>query len=194
MRFALALGVDDFALSYYGKGSIESAHLKSHTVGQGVQRKVLYDEPLAEQYDHCRSYPHNLGRYSYLFSALRLRRLDIQVFDIPSLVAVSDHLSNSGVTRLCRELDLLCLLQRTWLSLRGLVACLSAYLLRLLKSWLASLESKGYPLKLVYPYGLLKSLPLLQDAKRGYLSYFLVLHLVVFSYLIIPQARVGCKP
>jgi len=194
MRVALTLGVGDYALSYCGKGNIESAHSEYHIVGQGVQRKGLYDELEVEHCVRSRSYCHNLGRYNYPFQALHSRRLGIQGFENPSALRLINLPSNSDVTHLCRELDLLCLLQQTWQSLRELGVCLSVYLLRMQKSWLASLGNKGYQLMLASPFGWLKSLPLLRVAKQDYQSYFLKLNQVVFSYLIIPQTGVGCKP
>ena len=193
MWFALTLG-DVSVSSYCGTSSIGFDHLKSHSVGQDVQRKGLYDVLQGEQHSHCHSLPRNLDRYSYPSLARHSQRLGIQGFDNPAALLALDPPSNLGVTHPCRELGLPYQLQQTWQSLQGLVAVLWAYLSKRQQSWLASLASKEYLLKSVYPYGLLKSLPLLRGAKRGYPSYSLKLNQVVFSYPIIPQTRVGCKP
>lgn len=182
MRSALTLG-EVYALSYCGKGNIGSVHLKSHIVSQGVQHRGLNDEPLTGQCAHSHSYHHNLGKYSHLFLARHLRRLGIQGFDNPFAWQVLAHPSSLDVARLCRELDWLYLLQQTWQLLLEMVACLSAYPLVKLKSWLASLVSKGYQLKSVCPCDWLRFLPLPLVAWRGYLACFLKLNQVAYPYI-----------
>ena len=193
MRLALTLG-EASSSSYCGISSIRFAHLKSHIASQGVQRKVLYDEPLVEQHDHCRFYPHNLGKHSYLFLAHHLQRLGIQGFDNPSALLVLDLLSNSGVTPPCRELGWLFLPQQTWQLLQGLVSFLWAYLVELMKSLVSFLGGKVSPLMLAYPCETQKSWLSLLAAKLGYQSYSFQLNQVVCPYLILPQTGVGCKP
>ena len=194
MRFDLTLGVGGYVLSYCGMGSIASARLKSHNVGQGVQHRGLCGELLTGHCVRYHSYPHNFDKYSYPSLARHSQRLGIQDFDNPSAWRVSDHPSNSGVTHPYRELDLPCQLQSIWQFVLAMVAYLWASLSMMLKSWPASLGSKGYQLKSAYPYGWRIFWLSRLVAWHDYLSCSLKLNQVAYPYLILPQTGVGCKP
>ena len=193
MRSALTLG-EVYAWSCYGRGSIVSARLKSHNVSQGVQRKGLCGGLLTGHCGRFRFYPHNLGRYNYLFQAHHLQMLGIQGFDNPSVGQVLVHPSSSGVTHLCHEPGLPYQLQRKPLWIYQLASGLWAYLSKKQQSWLASLVNKGYQLKSPCPSYWQRFWLLPLASWQDCLSGFLKLNQVVCSYFIIPQTRVGCKP
>jgi len=182
MRLDLTLG-GVCVSSYCGNLSIGFAHLKSHNVNQDVQRRGLYGGLVAEHCVHYHSYPHNLGRCSYPVREPRLQRLDIQDCHIPLSGQVSDHLSSSGVTHLWRELNSFAHLQRKPLWIYQLVSYLLAYLLKMLKSWLASLVDKVFPMWSASLYGWQRFLLLPLAAWQGYQSYFLKLNQVSYPYL-----------
>lgn len=193
MRSALTLG--EVSASFYcGISSKASDHLKSHISNQVSLYRGLCDGLQDELYSHCRFYPRNLGKYSYLFQAHHSQRLGIQDFENPFAWQELDRPSNSGVTHLWRELNLPVHLQRTWRLLRGLVGVLCVYLSEPMKSLVSFLVGKEYPLKLACPYVMLKSWFLLLVAKLGYQSYSFRLNQVVCPYLILPQMGIGCKP
>lgn len=193
MRVGVTLG-EVSALSCCGRESIKSARLKSRIANQVSRRRGLYDEPQGGQYGHCHFYHHNPDKYSYPFQIHPSRRLDIQAFDIPLLVAVSAHPSSSDATRLCRELGSPSQLQQTLLLLLELVGVLWVFLSAPMRFLVSFLEGKVFPLMLACPCELLKSWLLLQVAKQDYLSYSARLNQAACPYLILPQTGVGCKP
>ncbi len=194
MWLALVLGVDDFALSCCGRGSIKSARLKYHTAGQDVQHKGLRDVLQGEHYDHSHFWLRNLGKYNFPSLTRLLQMLYTQDCYIPSFSGEYARPSSLDEIRLCRELGLPAHPQRTWRLLQGLVGVPWVYLLEIGKSLVSFLGSKVSPLKLAYPCGMLKSWLSLLVAKLGYQSYSFQLNRVVCPYLILPQTGVGYKP
>jgi len=193
MRFGLALdGV--CVLSCYGNQGIVFARLKSRISNRVSRHRELCGGLQGEQYDHCRFYPRNLGRYSYLFQIRPSQRHDIQGFENPFAELGLIPPSNLGEVPLCRERGFSCQLPRTWLLLRAMVGVLWVYLLGLMKSLVSFLVGKVFPLMLASLYEKQKSLPLPLVSKQDYQSYSFRLNQVVSPYLILPQTGVGCKP